>query len=106
MTTTTFKLMSGTSKGNRRIWIEGDRLLEAGWTKGDLLVRSMELRFIGKHAGTEVIVLTRGEGKHRVSGNEARPVIDMTGKWVTAFMGEHSHFQVTLDSDKITIIPC
>ena len=94
---TTFKLMSGTSKGNRRIWIEGDRLLEAGWTKGDRLVRTM---------GEDSILLTRGEGKHRVSGNEARPVIDMTGKWVTAFMGEATHFRVQLDSDKITIIPC
>lgn len=103
---TTFTLMSGTSKGNRRIWIEGDRLLEAGWTKGDLLVRSMELRFIGKNAGTEVIVLTRGEGKHRVSGNEARPVIDMTGKWVTAFMGEATNFRVELTANSILITPC
>ena len=104
--TNTFTLKSGTSKGNRRIWIEGNRLLEAGWTKGDRLVRSMELQFTSTSTVADVIVLTRGEGKHRVSGNEGRPILDMTGKWVTDFMGENSHFRVKLESDKITITPC
>ena len=99
--TNTFTLKSGTNKGNRRIWIEGNRLLEAGWTKGTQLHRIMEVQ-----GHPDSLMLIRAEGKHRISGNEGRPILDMSGKWVTEFMGDSEHFLVELTDERIIITPC
>ena len=98
-----FKLKSGTSKGNRRIWIEGPRLVESGFRKGMKLHRTMY---------NDCLTLTieptaKSTRKHSISGTTPeRPVLDLTGKWVTELMGNSEQFQVTIDNDKtITIQP-
>lgn len=41
------------------------------------------------------MTLTAGGKGHKVAGKVDRPIIDLCGKWVTQFMGNHSHFKVT-----------
>ena len=86
----TFTLKSGTNKGNRRIWIEGNRLADLGLTRGRTLTRTM------LDDGT--MNLTTGAGangkRHRIAGTAERPILDLCGKWVTEFMGDYTHFEV------------
>ena len=91
-----FTLKSGTNKGNRRIWIEGNRLTDAGFTRCTGLYRTVE--------GNRMTLTTRqidGAKRHRIAGTVARPILDLCGKWVTEFMGDHTHFTATT----ITIEP-
>ena len=94
---TTFQLKSGMNKGNRRIWIEGDRLSDAGFNSGITLSRSMNLD------GT--MTLSQGGKGHKVAGNHDRPIIDLCGKWVTKFMGNHTYFEVRVDGIHLHIRP-
>jgi hypothetical protein len=95
MHTMTFTLKSGTNKGNRRIWIEGDRLAVIGLLKGRELFRTMN-----DESGTMTIsTMPTNHGKrHRIAGTDARPILDLCGKWVTAFIGDHSHFTVRVST--------
>jgi len=86
----TFTLKSGTNKGNRRIWIEGTRLLDAGLIKGTALYRTMHAD--GSMTLTDVEI--DGAKRHTIAGNDARPILDLCGKWVSAFIGDHTHFTV------------
>ncbi len=91
----TFTLKSGTNKGNRRIWIEGTRLLDAGLVKGTALHRQMY------DDGTMRLSTHRthdGDKRHTVAGKGDRPILDLCGKWVTAFIGDHTHFTVEVDT--------
>ena len=90
----TFTLKSGTNKGNRRIWIEGSRLLDAGLVKGTALTRVMEDADIGPDTMTLTTVENHKGKRHTIAGNDARPILDLCGKWVTDFMGDHTHFEV------------
>ena len=90
----TFTLKSGTNKGNRRIWIEGNRLADLGLTRGRTLTRVMENADIGPDTMT-LTTNPRSEGKrHRIAGTSERPILDLCGKWVSAFIGDHTHFEV------------
>ena len=95
----TFTLKSGTNKGNRRIWIEGDRLASAGFNRGTVLYRSMT-------GSTMTLSTVPADGrKHRIAGTADRPILDLCGKWVSEFIGGHSHFTATVTADTITIVP-
>ena len=87
-----YSLKSGTNKGNRRIWIEGARLIDAGLTRGTKLHRLIV-------DGVMYISTAPMDGAtcHTVAGNETRPIIDFNGKWVTAFMREAEYFTVLCD---------
>ena len=87
-----FSLKSGTNKGNRRIWIEGNRLLDAGLTRGTKLHRLIADGVM--YISTAPI---SGASCHMVAGNETRPIIDFNGKWVTAFMRDAEYFTVVCD---------
>jgi hypothetical protein len=93
-TMNTFSLRSGLNKGNRRIWIEGTRLLDAGLIKGTALYRMMDAD--GSMILTNVEI--GGAKRHTIAGNDARPILDLCGKWVTAFIGDHTHFTVEVDT--------
>ena len=99
----TFTLKSGTNKGSRRIWIEGTRLLDAGLPKGTALYRQMY------DDGTMRLSTHRthdGDKRHTVAGKGDRPILDLCGKWVTAFIGDHTHFTVevrTHDGDAVAL---
>jgi hypothetical protein len=76
----------GTSRGEpkRRIWLEGDRVLAAGFAVGMYYTR--EWREDGS------LVLTLGEGESRstrgkVSGKGQRPILDIVGEKVFEVFG-------------------
>jgi hypothetical protein len=87
-----FTLKSGTNKGNRRMWIEGSRLADAGLRKGTPLVRVM-------NADGSLTLTTNPEtaGKrHKIAGTSARPILDLCGMWVTKFIGNRPNFRVQI----------
>ena len=85
-------LKSGTNKGNRRIWIEGDFLRQNGVQNGQRFTKSIE-------AGCLVLTICQpGPRTHKVAGTAVRPIIDLCGAWVTAFMADREKFEVTIYS--------
>ena len=93
----TFTLKSGNNRGHRRVWIEGTRLLDAGLVKGTALHRHM------CSDGTMRLSTARShdtDKRHTVSGKGTdHPILDLSGKWVTAFIGDHTHFTVEVRTD-------
>lgn len=102
-----FTLKSGENRGNRRIWIEGQRL------SSHRLPWGTELNRIQLSDDTLVLTTIPADQlnqsylshpdlplkvirTHTVAGKPSRPVIDLCGKWVTRFMGEYSHFDATI----------
>lgn len=95
-----FTLNSGTNKGHRRIWIEGNRLISTGFRPGMMLAKAID--------GDRLIlsvVSDRTLKKHSIAGTLDRPILDLCGKWVTRFMGDHPKVAVTLSRGRITIRP-
>ncbi len=90
--TNTWTLKSGTNKGQRRIWIEGTRLSALGLTRGTRLARHMN------PGGVMTLSILVGEPpqgpKHTIAGTVDRPILDLSGKWVTRFMGSAERFMV------------
>lgn len=92
-----FILESGKNKGNRRIWIEGSRLIDGGWRRGQKFSRTM-------NPDGSMTLSKPGTG-HSVAGKSERPIIDFNGKWVTHFMGRHKYFEVSGDVNTLQIWP-
>jgi len=91
----TTNLKIGVTKKGHRIWLDGKRLDRFGWAHGTAYVR---------HVGTDAITLTiEPEGGLVVSGASNRPVIDLSGKWVTAWAGNAVRCDVTFTGKTITI---
>jgi hypothetical protein len=90
---------SGTNKGNRRIWIEGNRLAAIGATKGNTFSRTMQAD------GTMRLQIGSTHKGHRIAGNVERPIIDLCGQWVTRFMGSAVTFSATFTKGAILIAP-
>jgi len=90
---TPWTLKSGTNRNQRRLWIEGKRLTALGLVKGVKLSRKML-----RDGSMELNVIPDGwEGtgkRHAVAGTVDRPIIDLSGKWVTEFMGGTERFIV------------
>ena len=88
METHTYK--SGTNRGNRRIWIEGARLLRAGINRGVKFSRTLD--------GDVMRLRFDGEGRHTVAGSDERPIVDLNGKYLNDFFGECAGFTATFFS--------
>jgi hypothetical protein len=103
-----YTLKIGANRGNPRIRIEGQRLIDAGLPCGTKLYRSEDIK-------GDMVLSTYERGVHaschrerwlrttstataterlQVAGKADHPVLDLCGKWVTAFMGEHTHIEV------------
>ncbi|MCP4594621.1 MAG: hypothetical protein GY842_28145 [bacterium] len=96
--TNTWTLKSGTNKGQRRIWIEGQRLAALGLTRGTRLSRHMNP---GGVMTLSIIVGEPPKGpKHTIAGTLDRPILDLSGKWVTKFMGTSERFMVVTMVDE------
>lgn len=96
---TSFTLKSGINKGDRRMWMEGARLTDAGLTKGMKGSRHLDGDTVTIHFPAR-----DGGRKCTISGKPARPVIDLSGAWVTAFIGDHPNFRTTIATDGDSII--
>lgn len=58
----------GNNRGKTRLWIEGDALQKAGWTRGT--------RYRVEFNRGEVVYIADPEGPRKVAGTEERPIID------------------------------
>lgn len=80
----TFKTVLGPNKGKAksRIWIEGARLIAAGFTVGAKYDRVL--------FESSLCLTLNATGRFKVSRKGEKPIIDITGATVTErFKGEH-----------------
>jgi hypothetical protein len=82
-------------KGTSRIWLEGKRLVEAGFevgTRYDRVCRKVARMnkdgVISPHQG-EIDLSLNPKGKFKVSGKGDKPIIDISGGAVTETFAEH-----------------
>ena len=66
----------GLNKGNSRIWIEGNTLLNEGFKCGD--------RFDKSPYQNRLTLIFNSEGKSKIAGNPSRPIIDLNGKFLNS----------------------
>lgn len=100
-------LKIGKNKGLARIWLERKILSENGWRKGQ--------RF-AVHVLNDEILLTVDSlhnvpsdppSRHRVSGSDERPVIDLNGQWLQDFFDRFADrnlwvpIDYTVDASKV-----
>lgn len=92
-----FKTILGTNhkKPRTRIWLEGQRLKDAGFTVGTRYDRTL-------HGGGIVIDIA-AEGKFKVSGKGDKPIIDITGSAVTERNFKSTHVFVEFMPKRICI---
>lgn len=85
-TSKTFKL--GRHRGKFRIWIEGKFLLNAGLSAG--------MRFNTYITSENHLCLTFEEnGKRKISGTAARPIIDINGKYLEEMFTDDENIHAT-----------
>jgi len=70
----TYKI--GSNQGRPRIWLEGKRLVEAGYERG---VRFDVVPLPLRDGGMVLAQNEDGTGKRKVSGKGDRPIIDIVG---------------------------
>ena len=82
----TFKL--GRHRGKFRVWIEGKFLLNAGLSAG--------MRFNTYITSENDLCLTFEEnGKRKISGTAARPIIDINGKYLEEMFTDDENIHAT-----------
>jgi hypothetical protein len=103
-----FRSKLGTAKGveRSRIWIEGKRLVDAGFKVGSYFtvfgVSGGPDSSLGLLLAKPGQVFSRAPSK--VTGTRTRPVIDITGEIVRTMFGVHgTHVDVVFSKGEITI---
>lgn len=86
----------GKNKGQARLWIEGKLLLSNGWTKGKRYDRIV--------TDDHIMLVTNPEGKLKVAGSEGRPVLDISGKWMTEWQGNALEAGLTITERELLIV--
>lgn len=100
-TLSAFRTVIGANKGvpRSRIWIEGRRLVEAGFTPGTRYDRSH-----ATPSGTGLYLFATPDGRYKVSGKGDKPIIDITGALVARlFPAPQTHVVVTFKPGSIDI---
>lgn len=99
-----FQHKLGVSRGTERsrIWMEGERLINAGFRRG------IPFRKTWTETTLTLTIEARGaDGKRAdfgtVAGTADRPVIDIVGERVRETFGNGTHINVTYERDCITI---
>jgi len=75
-------------KGTSRIWLEGKRLVEAGFEVGTRYHRYASWGRGEKPRGS-IQLIVDPNGKYKVSGKGDKPIIDISGGHVTDTFAEH-----------------
>lgn len=114
MKATTFETKLGKSKAGERsrIWIEGARLVAAGFKPGDHFFACW---YAGDRKHTGSLTLYRSAKRipavprptdseeRKVSGKAERPIIDIVGQRVHSYFGKRTKVIVEFDSSRIYI---
>jgi DNA (cytosine-5)-methyltransferase 1 len=93
----TFRRKVANNRGNCRIWIEGAKLLQSGINAGDRFDWSIV---------DNAIVLVFNDASHdkrKVSGNAARPIIDINSEQLNSILGNDTHYNVTASDNRLII---
>ena len=83
------------NRGNSRVWLEGSKLESAGIFRG---MEYIKLFRPDNNLLTLDFATRDGDRKSRVAGTDSRPIIDICSKAITDFMGEATHYQVSIVS--------
>ena len=92
---TEIKTKVGNNRGAARIWLEGKRLLDAGWKRGD--------RYDAIFGSNGLMYIKAEDGKRAVAGTESRPIIDTNSKKITEFIAIGETANVIIQANKIAI---
>lgn len=91
------------NRGNARIWIEGNILNSHGFQNG--------MRFVKEFIDEDQLLLSftgcfEDLRTHKIAGTSERPIIDLTGKYVSDFFKDAERYTCQFDSDNnaITIL--
>jgi hypothetical protein len=84
----TSKLGTAKGKAKSRIWIEGKRLINAGFTPGKYYIDAPGESWLHLHLLNETDIIEPGQTPRKVSGKGANPIIDLTGQWVFEMFGK------------------
>lgn len=104
MTETVQSKLSDTRSGERtRLWLEGTRLLAAGFKQGGKYLRAWsDDKLVLTPCTLAQFEKTHRDDRGTISGKGGRPIIDITGPRVAAtFKG--THVTVTYGDGKVTI---
>jgi hypothetical protein len=87
----------GMNRGKGRLWLEGQWLAQAGFSRG--------LQFDAIVSNRTITLTVNPEGKRRVSGKVKAgvtiPIIDMNGAELTPLIGKAS---VTIEAGRIVVV--
>lgn len=97
----THKVAASRGEPKRRIWLEGDRVLAAGFAVGMYFTRDWR-------ADSLVLTVESIKGPRatsgKVSGKGQRPILDIVGDKVFEVFGAHcDHVEVTYEAGRITV---
>lgn len=110
---TEFSLKVCTSKGKPRVWIEGARLANHGWVRGDKFevfinpteqTVSLIKTFVEPLGSIFGIKSTPATVSGRNRNDKAIPIIDITGNKI-AFLSEFEKISLVITDRNITIKP-
>ena len=92
------------NRGQDRIWLEGRKLAEYGFSRGDMM-----RKLFSESGYTLIFTKTEnplaGEKHHRIAGTEKRPILDCNGKWVTEFFQGAEFYVAEITFGRITVQP-
>lgn len=83
------------NRGNARIWIEGQRLLDAGFEHGDLFVLKEQAHRLVLVFDAKVVAEAKPSQRRKVAGAALRPIIDINNKVCTRFFGSSKTYVAT-----------
>ncbi len=82
------------NRGNDRVWIEGNRLLDAGIERG----AEYQQRVLPDHIVLDFAPTPDGGRIKRVAGSDKRPIIDINSAVITRFMAGAEHYTASFDN--------
>lgn len=107
-----FRTKLGTAKKveRSRIWIEGKRLVDAGFTVGKYFAKECYDESHGVERRLILVLLKDDDvlstAPCKVSGKGKKPIIDITGEFVRSTFGSQGvHVEATFSTGKIVIRP-
>jgi len=91
---TVFEYKLGTHRGNKRLWIEGKRLLDNSFICGK--------RYNINYAKNYIMIEFDEFGTHKINGTEKRPIIDINNRKLSATFTTDM-VSVEFDTDNLII---
>lgn len=97
MTISQFTRKPTKNRGNARIWLEGAKLRNANIDAGT--------RFNIEYLDSEIRIVWASDGDRKVSGNDARPIIDINSAQLNQLLFDAELYLVTIREHSISVQP-